>query len=279
VIDLEYIRRNCGQKINSKGPVYDGPLFFLGCDEVGRGPLAGPVSSSAVCVTPLKNQDSAEYFEYLVSALEELQRLGVTDSKKLTAKKRDLILQNLSIEIKPKISLEKEIIVDSWDFSWKKLNWSISVCSLSHILIDQVNILNAAMKSMDIAIEKVTTQKIGNGLGWVDGNRLPRKSTQHLELIAQVKGDANVLLVGLASIIAKQWRDVWMIRMDEIFPEYGLAKHAGYPTSQHLAAIREYGPCPIHRMTFNGAKGQPYIKYKAICTKEGKTGNNMFPNF
>jgi ribonuclease HII len=138
------------------------------------------------------------------------------------------------------------------DIDLKYLQLKIGLCSYSSQLIDKLNILEAALGAMGDAIQAVADKQVGPGMGWVDGNKLPRQTVSNLNLGPQVKGDANFLLIGLASIIAKEWRDQWMEIADQFWPQYGLKKHAGYPTAQHLNAIQQFGPISIHRRTFKG---------------------------
>lgn len=145
----------------------------------------------------------------------------VNDSKKLTEKKRealyDIILENA-------------------------LDWSVA--SVSEKEIDEINILNATMKAMDMAISGL---KVVPQIALIDGNQ-----NRGIKLRNQtvIKGDAKSYNIAAASIIAKVTRDRHIIKMDEIYPEYGFKKHKGYGTKEHIENIRKYGPCEIHRRTF-----------------------------
>lgn len=145
----------------------------------------------------------------------------VNDSKKLTEKKReelyDIILENA-------------------------LDWSVA--SVSEKEIDEINILNATMKVMDMAISGL---KITPDLALVDGNQ-NRGIKQNNKTV--IKGDAKSYNIAAASIIAKVTRDRFIIKMDELYPQYGFKKHKGYGTKEHIENIRKYGPCEIHRRTF-----------------------------
>ncbi len=145
----------------------------------------------------------------------------VNDSKKLTEKKRealyDIILENA-------------------------LDWSVA--SVSEKEIDEINILNATMKAMDMAILGL---KVVPDLALIDGNQ-NRGIKQNNKTI--IKGDSKSYNIAAASIIAKVTRDRFIIKMDELYPQYGFKKHKGYGTKEHIENIRKYGPCEIHRRTF-----------------------------
>ncbi|MFT2090482.1 ribonuclease HII [Paraglaciecola sp. 2405UD69-4] len=146
---------------------------------------------------------------------------GLTDSKKLSEKKR----QTLALEIKQ-----------------KALAWSIGRASPREI--DELNILHATMLAMTRAVDGLTIQPEHV---MVDGNRCPqwRYSSE-----AVVKGDGLIAEISAASIIAKVTRDQEMLELDAKHPEYGFAKHKGYPTAFHLAKLQELGPLPEYRMSF-----------------------------
>ena len=145
----------------------------------------------------------------------------VNDSKKLTEKKRealyDLILKN-ALDCSVAFVDEKEI--------------------------DEINILNATMKAMEMAINGLM---IKPDLALIDGNQNRGISLNNRTVI---KGDAQSYNIAAASIIAKVSRDRFIIEMDEKYPEYGFKKHKGYGTKEHMDAIRKYGPCEIHRRSF-----------------------------
>ena len=147
--------------------------------------------------------------------------IGLNDSKKLSEKKREA----LSIEIKE-----------------KALAWSIGEATPREI--DELNILQATMLAMKRAVEGL---KIQPDYVLVDGNRVPNWIYKGE---AVVKGDAKVQEISAASIIAKVHRDHQMIELDQQFPQYGLAKHKGYPTAEHLEAIRKYGVNDFYRRSF-----------------------------
>ena len=179
-----------------------GLKFIAGVDEVGRGPLAGPVVCCAV-IMPLDN---------LIE--------GVTDSKKLTEKKREKL---------------SEII--------KEKALSYSIAEIWQNEIDEINILEAVKKCMTNAVEGL---KIKPDITLVDG------VDTHLRINAEyvVKGDLNSYTIGCASIVAKVYRDNLMKEFSKEYPEYGFEKHKGYGTNAHIEKIKEIGPCRLHRKTF-----------------------------
>lgn len=148
--------------------------------------------------------------------------IGLADSKKLSEKKRQLI----SDEIKT-----------------KALAWAIAEASVSEI--DKLNILHASMLAMDRAVKKLDP---GAEFVLVDGNRIPKELG--VSAASVIKGDAVAKCISAASILAKVWRDTDMLRLDTLYPQYGIAKHKGYPTKAHLDALQLYGPSPEHRKTF-----------------------------
>ncbi len=186
---------------------------IIGTDEVGRGPLAGPVVAAAV-------------------VLEDGARLkGLDDSKLLTEASREALV--------PKIEAQA-------------LAWSVVEGPVA--LIDSVNILQASMWAMRQAVEEVWNSLLDAGatmpkLVVVDGN------TPIPELVrpgqkTYVKGDQRSRAIAAASILAKVHRDRLMVRMADEHPGYGFAGHKGYPTAEHLAALKKLGPTPHHRSSF-----------------------------
>ena len=182
-----------------------GFLAVAGVDEVGRGPLAGPVVCAAV-VMPL---DEAR----LVA--------GVNDSKKLSAKKRELLAARI-----------RENAV------------AFSIEEVQADVIDAVNILQATRLCMKRAVEALAPPA---DFVLTDGNMTLDIALQQR---AVVKGDALVYSIGAASILAKVYRDGLMREYAARYPEYGFERNAGYGTAEHVRAIREVGICPIHRKSF-----------------------------
>ncbi|ASK87423.1 ribonuclease HII [Sphingorhabdus sp. SMR4y] len=176
--------------------------MIAGVDEVGRGPLAGPLVAAAVILP--ENHAIAE----------------LDDSKKLTAKKR--------------ARLERDII--------QCARFSVAQCSEAEI--DEINILQATMLAMTRAVEALDT--VPDHI-LVDGNRLP-KWTYSAEAV--IGGDALHPCISAASILAKEYRDRLMIAAAERYPQYGWERNKGYGTAEHLAALRQFGPTPLHRRSF-----------------------------
>ena len=180
------------------------PRPVAGVDEAGRGPLAGPVVAAAVLVPDGWNL------------------IGLNDSKKLTAAKRD--------------ALEGEIKSSC-------LAWAVGVATEEEI--DAINILQATFLAMRRALEGLSMRPMAVV---VDGNRtIPNWPTAQL---AVVEGDGKIASIAAASILAKTFRDRLMVEQDAVWPGYGFSVHMGYPTPTHLKALAELGPCPIHRKTF-----------------------------
>lgn len=151
----------------------------------------------------------------------EVEIPGLDDSKKLSPKKRDALY---------------DIIIE------KAVAWAVA--SVSSDEIDEINILNARMKAMDSAIRALVPAPV---YALIDGNQNRGISVPNETVL---KGDSRVISIAAASVLAKVSRDRFMIRMAEIYPGYGFERHKGYGTAAHYAAIRELGPCEIHRTTF-----------------------------
>ncbi len=184
----------------------------VGVDEVGRGCLAGPVVAAAVIIP-----DSFHALDWI---------LEVRDSKKLSPKKRQY--------------LSSMICQDSI--------WAIR--EVPARMVDEMNILNATLRAMNMAVNSVISQGGNPGLVLVDGNRkIPDIGLPQETIIG---GDDVMKDIGAASIIAKVYRDKLMVDADLLYPEYGFAQHKGYGTKQHRQAIMEYGVTPLHRKTFKG---------------------------
>lgn len=215
-IDLEVLR-------NYKG--------IIGCDEVGRGPIAGPVNGCAVYISKKSE-----------SIIQKLFDLKITDSKKLTDKKREKILAELGIDaknLKPGMLYQNQFLGETFSFC---------IGEHSHSDIDKMNILQASLSAMKSASEVFDCNKVKI---LVDGNKV-FDSKHDIECL--IKGDSKSIAIGLASIIAKVFRDEKMKVLDQKFPGYNLGKHAGYPTKEHKLAVQKLGPSPIHRKSFKGVK-------------------------
>nr|WP_255314941.1 ribonuclease HII [Gilliamella apicola] len=186
---------------------YPDATLIAGVDEVGRGPLCGDVVTAAVILDPNKPIK------------------GLTDSKKLTEKKREQLFDIIKQDA---------------------LAWNIARASVDEI--DKLNILHATMLAMQRA---VTGLSIKPNFVLVDGNRCPNFGVQTQ---AVVKGDLLVAEISAASILAKVTRDREMVELDKLYPQYGLAKHKGYPTKAHLAAIEQHGINHLYRKSFAPVK-------------------------
>lgn len=147
---------------------------------------------------------------------------GVNDSKKVSEKKRELLYEKITEEA---------------------IDWSVGIVSQEEI--DEINILNATKKALKIAI---TNLKVKPDRIVVDA--LENMDTCGIPYTSIIKGDAKVYSISAASIIAKVTRDRIMREYDEIYPEYGFAGHKGYGTAKHIQAIKEFGPCLLHRRSF-----------------------------
>ena len=182
-----------------------GVQYIAGVDEVGRGPLAGPVVCAAV-IMPLDDKSII---------------VGVDDSKKLSAKKRETLAEEI-----------------------KKRALAYTIVEVSEKEIDEINILEATKLGMKKALE---TLEIAPQSVLTDGNMtldidFPQKSV--------IGGDALCYSIGAASIIAKVYRDKMMDEYAKEYPQYAFDSNKGYGTAAHIQAIKEYGLCPIHRRTF-----------------------------
>lgn len=178
--------------------------YVAGVDEAGRGPLVGSVVAAAVILDPLRPIE------------------GLTDSKKLTEKKRE----KLFAEIQE-----------------KALAWCVA--QASHQEIDELNILQASLLAMQRAVEGLAIQP---SLVNIDGNQIPKGITIACQAI--VGGDLSHAEISAASILAKVTRDREMVALDLEYPEFGFAKHKGYPTKAHFAAIEAHGVIEQHRRSY-----------------------------
>ena len=176
---------------------------IAGIDEAGRGPLAGPVAAGAV----------------ILPADHDI--LYLNDSKKLSAKKRDALFDQIRQEA---------------------LAWSVGLVEPARI--DEINILQATYEAMRLAVSRLSVRPgvLVNDAVTIPGVQIPQ--------VPVIKGDAKCISIAAASILAKVTRDRIMEEMDGKYPEYGFKKHKGYGTREHMDAIRKYGPCPIHRRSF-----------------------------
>lgn len=186
-------------------PFFQKTLPEAGCDEAGRGCLAGPVFAAAVILP-------ADFYHPLLN-----------DSKQIKEKDR--------------YALREVIIKES-------IEWAVA--SVDHAEIDQINILQASIKAMHLALDQLKEKP---GLILVDGNRfIPYAWIPHHTI---VKGDSIYASIAAASILAKTFRDDYMLKLHHSFPQYDWGKNKGYPTAFHRRAITTYGLSPFHRLSFH----------------------------
>ena len=176
---------------------------LCGIDEVGRGPLAGPVVAGAVILP------------------EDCEILYLNDSKKLSEKKRELLYDEI---------MEKAI--------------AVGIGAVSPERIDEINILQATYEAMRIAISRLSVRP---DLLLNDAVTIPQVDIPQVPII---KGDAKSVSIAAASIIAKVTRDRMMVQYEDLYPGYEFASNKGYGSARHIAALKEIGPCPIHRRSF-----------------------------
>jgi ribonuclease HII len=193
-------------------------LFVAGIDEAGRGPLAGPVVAACVIL------DRGDFYDE--------NNCEINDSKKLSKLRRKKIFFELKNKAKFGVGIVDEKI------------------------IDKINILEATKLAMLQAyLDLQKKYKISPQIILVDGNFIPFKKQDKIsEILAIVKGDQKSFSIAAASIIAKETRDQIMCDLDQKYPQYGFAKHAGYPTQFHREKIREHGICEFHRKSFEPIK-------------------------
>lgn len=197
-------------------------ILKCGLDEAGRGPIAGPVTAGCVILPK----------DFPIELL--------NDSKKLSEKKR----------------------VEALKVIKEKACWGLGI--VDHKKIDEINILQASLYAMKLAFEEMTkklpawlkSQEIEGDFSisaMTDGNFCPQISLENVnvEVKAEPKADGNYPEVMAASIIAKVERDLIMDEFDKLYPEYGYAKHKGYPTAKHLEICRKIGVSPIQRLSFD----------------------------
>lgn len=212
-----------GRRIKTAGLTHERHYLRAGCrciigiDEVGRGPLAGPVVAAAVAL-PLERNDLSSLLH------------GVRDSKAMSARQRESVDGNI-----------KAIA----------LAWGIGCSSAEEI--DQLGIVPATKTAMQRALEQALAKTdIQPDCLFLDYMQWPER--QDIPQVSIVGGDQHSLSIACASVIAKVWRDALMRELDAIYPQYGFARHKGYGTDSHRRALRRYGPCAEHRRSFGPVK-------------------------
>lgn len=191
-------------------------LIEAGCDEAGRGPLAGPVFAASVILPK-------DFFHQLLD-----------DSKKMTAAHRDKVRE----------VIEKEAVA-----------WAVEEVSPAEI--DELNILWASVTGMQRAVLRLDPKP---EFLLIDGNKFrPFDIYSQKNYQTVVKGDATYASIAAASVLAKTWRDEFMRKIAEEYPQYGWERNMGYPTPEHIAAIRKYGYTPYHRMSFHPKELEPTL--------------------
>lgn len=188
-------------------------LIEAGCDEAGRGPLAGPVYAAAVILP-------RDFYHPLLN-----------DSKKMNARDRDTL----------RAIIEKDAVA-----------WAVEEVSAAEI--DSLNILKASITGMQRAVRRLSVKP---EFLLIDGNRFypfdgyPYKTVVH--------GDATYASIAAASVLAKTWRDEYMCRLAQEYPQYGWDRNMGYPTKEHIEAIRRYGYTEHHRKSFHPKELEPTL--------------------
>ena len=188
-------------------------LVEAGCDEAGRGPLAGPVFAAAVILP------------------KDFHHPLLNDSKKMTEKARELL----------RPIIEREAIA-----------WAVEEVSAEEI--DTINILNASIAGMQRAVRKLSVKP---EFLLIDGNRFKPFDDYRYQCI--VKGDAKFTSIAAASVLAKTYRDEYMRKLAQEHPQYGWERNMGYPTKEHIEAIRQHGYTPEHRKSFHVKELEPSL--------------------
>ncbi len=187
-----------------------------GCDEAGRGPLAGPVYAAAVILPP------------------DFHHPLLNDSKQMTEKERDIL--------RPVI--EKEAVA-----------WAVEAVEAEEI--DQLNILWASVTGMQRAVLRLDPRP---DFLLIDGNKFrPFEGFGFNSYKTVIHGDATYSSIAAASVLAKTWRDEKMRELAKEFPMYGWDRNFGYPTREHIDALKEYGPSPYHRRSFHPKELEPSL--------------------
>ena len=184
-----------------------------GCDEAGRGPLAGPVYAAAVILPP------------------DFHHPMLNDSKQMSERSRDIL----------RPIIEKEAVA-----------WAVEAVSAEEI--DKLNILVASITGMQRAVRRLAVRP---DFLLIDGNRFrPFDGFQYQTV---VHGDATYASIAAASVLAKTWRDEFMRKIAAEYPQYGWERNMGYPTAEHIKAVKEFGYTPYHRMSFHPKELEPSL--------------------
>ena len=216
-----------------------GCALIAGVDEAGRGPLAGPVVAAAV-VFPC---------EWIVNGLPRAL-WGLNDSKQLTPEEREVYFAKL--------------------MSFAEIHYAIAWSD--NTLIDEINILQATFRAMNDALAQLSPAPVHV---LIDGNLISSVRWAQTPII---DGDARSYSIAAASVLAKVTRDRMMVELDRQWPQYGFAQHKGYSTEQHLAALTQHGPCPLHRRSFAPIKpgAQPIAElFKPIANETPSLSNGQ----
>ena len=196
-------------------PFFQDSLIEAGCDEAGRGCLAGPVFAAAVILP------------------KDFSHETLTDSKKLTSKQRHLLRDHIK---------------------QKAIAWAVASCDNREV--DKINILKASVRAIHKAIEQLTVRPeflIIDGNYFLNYCDIPHRTI--------VKGDAQFYSIAAASVLAKTYRDDYMITLAAKYPQYNWEKNKGYPTREHRSAIFQYGVTPFHRRSFQLLSAQMTIPF------------------
>ena len=200
-----------------------GYKIIIGLDEVGRGPLCGPVTTAAVIINSKFQIKDKNFKEVLKNA---------RDSKKLSEKQREKIFKLIQ----------------------KCPNIKFTISSVGPKTIDKINILEATKKAMKNCLNKILPKRnLKKILILIDGNRILDKNLK-IQQKAIIKGDNKIFSIALASIIAKVTRDRKMEKLSLQYPKYYFHQHKGYGTKLHKKLIKKYGPCEIHRKSYRPIK-------------------------
>ena len=184
-----------------------------GCDEAGRGPLAGPVFAAAVILPP------------------DFRHPLLNDSKQMSARARNELRE----------IVEREAIA-----------WAVEAVSAEEI--DRINILNASITGMQRAVRRLSVRP---DFLLIDGNKFKPFDGYSYQTV--VHGDATYASIAAASVLAKTWRDEYMVRIAAEYPQYGWERNMGYPTPEHIEAVRKFGLTPYHRRSFHPTALEPTL--------------------